>query len=372
MAALRIPFLNLGAPVTELRNEIDQAIKRVLDSGWFLLGQELENFEKEFAAYVEAPHCIGLANGLDALRLSLHVAGIGPGDDVLVPSNTYIATWLAISQVGARPIPVEPHLSTFNLDVSQLAAALTPRTKAIMPVHLYGQPADLDPIIAFAKAHNLIVIEDAAQCHGARYKNRRIGAHGDLVCWSFYPTKNLGALGDAGAITTTRADFAERLRVLRNYGSKERYVCQELGFNSRLEEIHAAVLRVKLARLDEWNQRRTRIADAYRLAFADLPAIQLPQVPVWAESAWHLFVIRHPQRNRLRDLLEKSGVGAIAHYPVPPHAQQAYAPLHLTDVHCPIAAQLHRDVLSLPCHPHLRDADVADVIAAVRTAIAAL
>lgn len=369
MANLRVPFLDLGAPVRELRSEIDAAVKRVLDSGWYLLGKELDAFERAFAAYAEAPHCIGLANGLDALRLSLHVAGVGPGDEVLVPSNTYIATWLAISQVGAQPVPVEPVEGTFNIDATRIVAALTPRTKAIMPVHLYGQPADLDPILAIARERKLMVIEDAAQCHGARYRGRRIGAHGDLVCWSFYPTKNLGALGDAGAVTTRHAHLADRLKVLRNYGSRVRYVCEEAGVNSRLEEIHAAVLRVKLDHLDEWNARRARIAAAYDTAFADLPALRRPEVPAWAEPVWHLYVVRHHERDRLRESLEKAGIGAIAHYPIPPHAQQAYQGLGLTDADCPIAARIHRDVLSLPCHPQMSDADVAVVIAAVRAAI---
>ncbi len=286
-----------------------------------------------------------------------------------VTTNTYIATWLAISQVGARPVPVEPVEDTFNLDPTRIAAAITPRAKAIMPVHLYGQPADLDPILAIARERRLVVIEDAAQCHGARYRGRRIGAHGDLVCWSFYPTKNLGALGDAGAVTTRHAAFADRLRVLRNYGSRVRYVCEEPGFNSRLEEVHAAVLRVKLAHLDAWNARRARIAAAYRDAFAGLAGLRLPEVPGWAEPVWHLYVVRHPHRDRLRDALEKAGIGAIAHYPIPPHAQQAYQGLGLTDADCPIAARIHREVLSLPCHPQMTDADVAAVIAAVRGAV---
>jgi dTDP-4-amino-4,6-dideoxygalactose transaminase len=372
MAAGRIPFLDLGAPVRELRGDIDAAITRVLDSGWYLLGRELQAFESDFAAYVAAPHCVGLANGLDDLRLSLVVAGVGAGDEVIVPSNTYIATWLAVSQVGAVPVPVEPVEGTCNLDPARLAERLTARTRAIMPVHLYGQSADLDPILALARPRGIPVIEDAAQCHGARYKGRRIGAHGDLVCWSFYPTKNLGALGDAGAVTTARADFAERLRVLRNYGSKVRYVCDEAGVNSRLEEIHAAVLRVKLAHLDDWNGRRCRIAAAYQAAFAGLPGLRLPEVPAWAEPVWHLYVVRHARREALREHLERAGIGAIAHYPIPPHAQKAYAGLGLTDADCPIAARLHRDVLSLPCHPQLSEAEVAAVIAAVREACTAL
>src|SRR6056297_3919445 len=258
-----IPFLDLRAAYLELKFDIDTATARVLDSGWYILGPEVEAFEAEWAAYCEARHAVGLANGLDALTLSLRALEIGPGDEVIVPSNTYIATCLAVAGVGATPVPVEPDPATHNIDPARIEAAITPQTRAILPVHLYGQPADMDPILGIARRHGLRVIEDAAQAHGARYKGKRIGAHGDIVCWSFYPGKNLGAMGDAGAITTDDPDLAERISLLRNYGSRQKYVNEEAGINSRLDPVQAAVLRVKLKVLDEWTERRRKLAAAY-------------------------------------------------------------------------------------------------------------
>ena len=272
---MKVPFLDLRAAYLELKPEIDAAIARVLDSGWYILGPEVEAFEAEWAEYCGASHAVGVGNGMDALTLALRALQIGPGDEVIVPSNTYIATWLAVSAVGATPVPVEPDLATYNIDPALIPAAITPRTKALLPVHLYGQPADLDPILAIARQHNLAVVEDAAQAHGARYKGCRIGAHGDVVCWSFYPGKNLGALGDAGAVTTNRADLADRIRVLRNYGSREKYVNELQGVNSRIDPIQAAVLRVKLKVLDEWNARRCRIAALYSQELASLSLIHI-------------------------------------------------------------------------------------------------
>ncbi|MCB1366093.1 MAG: DegT/DnrJ/EryC1/StrS family aminotransferase, partial [Rhodobacteraceae bacterium] len=282
-----IPFLDLGAAYRELAGDIDAAVARVLASGWYVGGQEVEAFEAEFAAYTESAHCVGTGNGLDALVLALRACGIGPGDGVIVPSNTYIATWLAVSAVGATIQPVEPDPATHNIDPARIAAAVTPDTRAILPVHLYGQPADLDPILDLARKHGLRVIEDAAQAHGARYRGRRIGGHGDVACWSFYPGKNLGALGDAGAITTGDAGIAERIRRLGNYGSAQKYVHVERGVNSRLDPLQAAVLRVKLAVLDDWNDRRRAIAAAYGEGLAQ-SGLGLPHVPNWAEPVWHL------------------------------------------------------------------------------------
>lgn len=362
---MSVPFLALGDACAELRPEIDAAVARVLDSGWYLFGPELEAFERQWAAYVEADHAVGVANGLDALHLCLRAYGIGPGDEVIVPSNTYIATWLAVSQAGATPIPVEPDEPTFNLDPELIQRAITPRTKAIMPVHLYGLPADLDPILTVARAHGLKIIEDAAQCHGARYKGKRIGSHGDAVAWSFYPTKNLGALGDAGAVTTNDPELAARLRMWRNYGSKVRYVCEVPGYNSRLEELHAAILQVKLRRLDDWNQRRARTAADYLAAFAGLP-LRLPSTPEWAAPVWHQFVIRHRRRDRLKELLDAAGIGTIIHYPIPPHQQQAYAALNIPRGALPVAERIHSEVLSLPVGPHLSADDRQRVIQAVQ------
>jgi len=363
-----VPFLKLGDQVAELRQDIDTAIARVLDSGWYLLGCELESFERDWAGYCESTYAVGLANGLDALHLALRAVGVGPGDEVLVPSHTYIASWLGVMQAGAIPVPVECDPTTANLDPSRLAAAITARTKAVMPVHLYGMPAEIEAIVGFARAHGLAVVEDAAQAHGARLNGRRIGTHGDAVAWSFYPTKNLGALGDAGAVTTNRADIAERLRVLRNYGQRERYICAEVGVNSRMEELHAAVLGVKLRHLDEWNARRSRQAGRYLQTLRGIPDLHLPVVPVGAEPAWHLFVVRHPRRDGLRAALEKAGIQTIVHYPVPCHRQQAMVSLDIPNGSLPIAERLASEVLSLPIGPHLSDAAQTLIIDAVRGA----
>jgi dTDP-4-amino-4,6-dideoxygalactose transaminase len=357
-----IPFLDLGAAYRELKPQIDAAIARVLDSGWYILGPEVEAFEAEWAAYCEARHAVGLANGLDALILALRALDVGPGDEVIVPSNTYIATWLAVSQVGATPVPVEPDPATSNIDPGRIAAAITPRTRVILPVHLYGQPADLDPIIALARAHGLAVVEDAAQAHGARYKGRRIGAHGDIVCWSFYPGKNLGALGDGGAITTDNQALADRIALLRNYGSRQKYVNEEPGVNSRLDPLQAAVLRAKLPYLDEWTERRRAIARCYDEALQG-SGLTLPRVPQWAEPVWHLYVVRSAARDRLQARLGEDGIGTLIHYPIPPHMQQAYADRAIAADALPLARQLAEEVLSLPIGPHL-SLDDAKVVAA--------
>lgn len=365
MGSVTVPFLDLQAAYLELKPEIDGAIARVLESGWYILGPEVEAFEAEWAAYCGAAHAVGVANGLDALTLALRALEIGPGDEVIVPSNTYIATWLAVSATGATPVAVEPDPSTYNIDPARIAAALTPRTMALLPVHLYGQPADLDPILNLARAHNLAVVEDAAQAHGARYKGQRIGAHGDVVCWSFYPGKNLGALGDGGAITTNRADLADRIRVLRNYGSRLKYTNEVQGMNSRLDPLQAAVLREKLRVLDEWNDRRRRMASQYLNALAGT-GLTLPAVPSWAEPVWHLFVVRHPQRDAIQQQLNAAGIGTLIHYPIPPHQQKCYAQESRNDGY-PIAEQLASEVLSLPLGPQLTTNEVAQVISTLKT-----
>lgn len=359
---MRIPFLDLRSAYQELKPEIDAAVARVLDSGWYILGAEVEAFEAEFADYCAAKHCVGLSNGLDALTLALRALEVGPGDEVIVPSNTYIATWLAASAVGATPVPVEPDESTFNIDPARISERITPRTKVILPVHLYGQPADLDPILALARRYRLKVLEDAAQAHGARYKGRRIGAHGDAVAWSFYPGKNLGALGDAGAVTTNDPDVADRLRALRNYGSRVKYVNEVRGVNSRLDPLQAAVLCVKLKHLDEWNERRKRLAALYLDGLASI-GLRLPHVPDWADPAWHLFVVRSSRRDALQVRLTEAGVGTLVHYPIPPHMQSAYADLALAPDALPLARQLAGEVLSLPIGPHVGGGAAAVVIA---------
>lgn len=365
-----VPFLDLRAAYCELREEIDAAIARVLDSGWYILGEEVEAFERAFAAFTESAHCIGVGNGLDALRLALEACGVGSGDEVLVPSNTFIATWLAVQQLGAIPVPVEPEPGSHNLDPERLQAALTSRTRAVLPVHLYGQPADLDPILAFARSHGLRVIEDAAQAHGARYRGRRIGGHADAITWSFYPGKNLGAFGDGGAITTDDPAIADRLHLLRNYGSRVRYVHEVAGGNSRLDPIQAAALRVKLQHLDDWNDRRRVIATRYAESLSDC-GLTLPVSAVGTEPVWHLYVVRTPHRDALQAALAARGVQTLIHYPTPPHRQGAFAE-GAGHTPQPIAEQLSGEVLSLPIGPHLTQEDCERVIAEVRSAAAAL
>ncbi len=361
----QVPFLSLEAAYKELQSEIETAVLASMRTGWYILGPEVEAFESEYATYCQTSNCIGVANGLDALHLALHAMGVGSGDEVIVPSNTYIATWLAVSQCGAKPVAVEPDEFTHNIDPSRIEAAITSRTKAIVPVHLYGQPADLDPILDIARRHGLRVLEDAAQAHGAEYKGRRIGGHGDAVAWSFYPGKNLGALGDGGAVTTNDPELADRLRMLRNYGSREKYVNEVQGFNSRLDPLQAAVLRVKLAHLDEWNQRRANLAAQYLRDLAGCGLI-LPSVPNWATPVWHLFVIRHKHRDALQKRLGEAGIGSLIHYPIPPHKQRAYAGLGLEDY--PIASQLAEEVLSLPIGPHLDQVSLPKICAALHSA----
>jgi dTDP-4-amino-4,6-dideoxygalactose transaminase len=362
-----IPFLDLGTAYRELKPEIDATVLRVLESGWYILGPEVEAFETEWAAYCDAKHTVGLANGLDALTLALRALDIGPGDEVIVPSNTYIATWLAVTGVGATPVPVEPNVATHNIDPARIEAAITSRTRALLPVHLYGQPTDMDPILDIARRHGLRVIEDAAQAHGARYKGKRIGAHGDVVCWSFYPGKNLGALGDAGAITTNDAALAERVALLRNYGSRQKYVNEEAGVNSRLDPIQAAVLRIKLGVLDEWTERRRAVAAAYTVGLAECGLI-LPNVPKWAEPAWHLYVVRTSDRDALQGRMIKAGIGTLIHYPIPPHMQKAYADMDLLPDAFPLARDLASEVLSLPMGPQLGLDQVQDIVNELKNA----
>jgi len=350
---VKVPFLDFVAPYEELKPALDEAYFRFMRSAWYVLGGEVEAFEREFADYCGVKHCVGVGNGLEALHLILRAYGITAGDEVIVPSNTYIATWLAVSYAGATPVPVEPDPRTYNLDPNRVEAAITPKTKAIMPVHLYGQPADMDPILDIARKHGLKVIEDNAQAQGARYKGRRTGALGDAAGNSFYPGKNLGAFGDAGAVTTDDPELADRVRTLRNYGSKKKYYNEVKGYNSRLDELQAAFLRVKLGKLDEWNARRRGVAARYLAELKNVPGLVLPLVPDWAEPVWHLFVIRHPGRDRLQQQLADAGIGTLIHYPVPPHLSGAYADGRGSRGDYPLAEELAGTVLSLPMGPHL-------------------
>lgn len=353
-----VPFLDLGRLHQSIREPLDAAYHRVVDSGWFIMGPELEAFESEFAQYCGAKHCIGVGNGLEALHLLLRAYGIGPGDEVIVPSNTFIATWLAVTECGATPVPVDPNIDTHNIDPALIGNAITSRTRAIIPVHLYGQPADMDPICVLAAKHGLIVIEDAAQAQGARYKGRRAGSLGHAAATSFYPGKNLGALGDGGAVLTNDDAIAERVKQLRNYGSKIKYQHDLVGYNSRLDEMQAAFLRAKLAVLDEWNARRREIATQYStlLAGADMG---LPVIPEFAEPVWHLYVIRSKQRNTLKAHLDQHGVSTVIHYPIPPHRQACYQ--EYKGHNLPIAVMLAEEVLSLPMSSSLEAAEVEHV-----------
>lgn len=364
-----IPFLDLKAPYLELKEELDEAIARVLNSGWFIGGEEVEKFEAEYADYCGASHAVGVANGLDALHLALRAMEVGPGDEVIVPSNTYIATWLAVSQCGATPVPVEPDARTFNINPALIEEAITPRTKVVLPVHLYGQPADMSPILSIARKHGLRVLEDGAQAHGARYKGQRLGGHGDVVAWSFYPGKNLGAIGDGGAVTTNDSELADRIRVLRNYGSRVKYVNEVPGYNSRLDPLQAAVLSVKLRYLDEWNVRRKALARQYLQGLAG-SALILPHVPDWADPVWHLFVVQHTRRDGLQRQLANADVATLIHYPIPPHKQQAYAYVDWAPNEFPLASRMADEVLSLPMGPHLKLEQVQQVVTALLPALA--
>ena len=363
---MNIPFLDLKAPYREIQAELDAAYQRVMQSGWYILGEEVEKFERDFATFCHAKHCVGVADGLDALVLILRGYGIGPGDEVIVPANTYIASWLAVSYVGAKPVPVEPNTATCNIDPDRVAAAITSRTRAIMPVHLYGQPAEMGSIQTVARKHGLWIIEDAAQAHGAKYDGVAAGALGDAAGFSFYPGKNLGAFGDGGAVITNDDQLADRLRVLRNYGSRQKYYNEVKGVNSRLDSLQAAFLRAKLSHLESWNDRRKAVARQYLEELAGIQDLEIPVVAAGAEPAWHLFVVKHPRRDKLQQHLRDSGIDTLIHYPVPAHLSQAYAEAGWKTGDFPITEALAATVLSLPMGPHLSEQEVSAVADAVR------
>ena len=359
-----VPFLDLSQLHQSIRESLDEAYRRVADSGWFIMGPELEAFEAEFAQYCEGKHCIGVGNGLEALYLLLRAYDIGPGDEVIVPSNTFIATWLAVTQCGATPVPVEPDIGTHNIDPTLIDSAITRRTRAIIPVHLYGQVADMAPIMVLAAKYGLIVIEDAAQAQGARYGRRRAGSLGHAAATSFYPSKNLGAFGDGGAVLTSDDVIAEKVKRLRNYGSTVKYRHDLAGYNSRLDEMQAAFLRVKLEVLDMWNVRRREIAFQYSQSLNSAHVI-LPFVSEFAEPVWHLYVIRSKRRDELKSYLESQGISTVIHYPIPPHRQACYEIFR--DHRLPLADLLSGQVLSLPLSPDMSDDQVAQVITAVKS-----
>lgn len=344
---MKIPFVNMEPMHKAIEEEVMKAIERVYHSNWFILGEEVKNFEEEFASYCNVKHCIAVGNGLEALHLILRGYGIGKGDEVIVPSNTYIATALAVSYAGAVPVLVEPNEKTYNINPERIENAINDKTKAILVVHLYGQPAEMDSINKIAKQYHLKVIEDAAQAHGALYKEKRVGSLGDAAGFSFYPGKNLGALGDGGAVTTNDTELSEKICMLRNYGSNKKYYNQYKGFNSRLDELQAAILRVKLNYLESWREERKKIANIYLQELKDTNLI-LPYVPDWADSAWHLYIIRCKRRNALQKSLEQSDIGTLIHYPVPIHLQQAYKELGYKKGDFIIAETMAEEVLSLP------------------------
>ena len=362
-----IKFLDLKKINERFRGEMDAATKRVLDSGWYLLGKECEAFETEFAAYCGVKHAIGCANGLDALKLVVKAMGIGPGDEVIAPANTYIASLIAISANGATPVLVEPDINTCLIDPAKIEEKVTSRTKAIMVVHLYGRACEMEAINASAKRHGLKVIEDCAQAHGTFYGDRRVGARGDAAGFSFYPGKNLGCLGDGGAVTTNDDELAKKVRALRNYGSDVKYHFPYRGTNSRLDEIQAAWLRVKLPHLDADNARRAEIAARYCHEITN-PAIVLPLAVECGRqlaNVWHVFPVRTERRDEFQAYLTEKGIQTVIHYPIPPHRQPAYTEWH--DLKLPITEKIHETIISLPISPVMTDAEVGEVIAAVNS-----
>jgi dTDP-4-amino-4,6-dideoxygalactose transaminase len=360
----RIPLVDLTAQYHLIADELRTAMEGVLATGEVILGEAVTRFEEEFAAYLGAGHAVGVGSGLDALRLSLTALGVGTGDEVILPANTYIATALAVSGVGATPVLVDCCPETYQFDVSRIEAAITSRTKAVIPVHMYGSPADLDSLLSLARSRSLAVIEDAAQAHGACLNGRFCGTLGDVGCFSFYPAKNLGAYGDGGIAVTQNAELAQRLRELRNYGQRAKNVHTVKGVNSRLDAVQAAILRVKLRYLDAWNQQRRVTARRYREL---LPANRLifPDAQPGAAHVYHLFVVRTPQRDRLRAHLEREGIQTGIHYPTPIHLQPAYDELGLRSGAFPVAERLSREVLSLPMYPELTEAQVQRVATSV-------
>ncbi|GAB3869802.1 DegT/DnrJ/EryC1/StrS family aminotransferase [Hymenobacter segetis] len=364
---MTVPFLSFAPQHNPIRSEVLGAIADVYDKQWYVLGEQVKAFEAEYSTFNHVAHTIGVANGLDALHLALEALGVQPGDEVIVPSNTYIATWLAISFVGGVPVPVEPNPDTYNIDPARIEAALTSRTKGIMPVHLYGQACEMGPIMDIARKHGLWVVEDNAQSQGAAWEGGLTGSFGAVNGTSFYPGKNLGALGDAGAVTTNDADLAHKVQVLRNYGSQQKYYNEVIGHNSRLDELQAAVLRVKLNYLPEWTAQRQNVAQLYNQHLAGIADLQLPATAPGATHVYHLYVVRTTQRAALQQYLTEQGIGTLIHYPIPPHQQQAYAHLAIPVGTYPLAEELAATCLSLPMWPGMTEEHVLAVAKAIRS-----
>lgn len=358
---MKIPFLSFDAMHTPIREEILNAFEAFYDSNWYILGERLKKFEQEYAEYSTVKHAVGISNGLDALFIALKTLGIGDGDEVIVPSNTYIATVLAISYTGAKPVFVEPDINSYNIDPGKIESALTKATKAIMPVHLYGQVCEMDKIMTVARKHDLAVVEDNAQAHGSRYDGKMAGSWGDINATSFYPGKNLGALGDAGAITTNSDELAEQATILRNYGSAKKYYNDIIGYNKRLDECQAALLSVKLKYIDEWTTQRQEIASWYDQSLGGINDIILPVTVTKATHVYHQYVIRTENRDKLQEHLRENGIGTLIHYPVPPHMQKAYSFLGLKQGDFPIAEKIAATCLSLPIWPGLTQSNVQEI-----------
>lgn len=357
-----IKFLDLKRVTESFEPELTEAVKRVIDSGWYLLGNELKSFEEEFAEYCGTRFCAGVSNGLDALHLVLRAWKIGEGDEVIVPSNTYIATWLAVSMTGAKPIPVEPDIDTYCINPSLIENAITEKTKAIIPVHLYGRACEMDKIKEIAKKYNIKVLEDNAQAQGAKYKGKRTGNLGDAAAISFYPGKNIGALGDAGAVTTNDEELYNKIKYLRNYGSEKKYHNIEKGYNNRMDEIQAAILRVKLKRLDKDNGKRRQIAEYYSANITNKKII-LPQSGEREGNVWHQYVIRCEERDRLQVYLYNNGIETMIHYPIPPHKQKAYK--EYGGLSLPISEKIHKEVLSLPIDVNMESGETKEICEAI-------
>jgi dTDP-4-amino-4,6-dideoxygalactose transaminase len=363
---MKIPFLNFFPMHSQIKTLMVDAFEKVYDSNWYILGKEVEKFENLYASYNETKHCVGLSSGLDALHLSLKALNIKEGDEVIVPSNTYIASALAVSYVGATPVFVEPRIDTYNLDPTLIEKAITIKTKAIMPVHLYGQSCEMTAIMQIAKKNNLFVIEDNAQSQGAKYNNQLTGTFGEINATSFYPGKNLGALGDAGAITTNSLELATKVKVFRNYGSQKKYYNEVIGYNMRLDELQAALLSVKLSMLNTWTIQRQEIANWYNNILKEIPDIILPKVSSNSTHVYHLYVIRLDERDELQNFLNKKGIGTLIHYPIPPHLQEAYKFLNLTKGDFPIAEEISRTCLSLPLWPGMKYKDVQEIAETIK------
>jgi dTDP-4-amino-4,6-dideoxygalactose transaminase len=361
----KVPYLDLAAQIRGLRKEIDTALARTLDQCSFCLGPDVAQFEKDFAKFCEAKHCLGFNSGTSALHATMKILDVGAGDEVITTPFTFVATSWAISYVGAKPVYVDIDDATFNIDPALIARAVTPRTKAVLPVHLYGQPFDVDGVLDVCRQHNLRMVEDAAQAHGAKYKGKVVGTFGDMSCFSFYPTKNLGACGEGGALVTNNDAFAARAKSLRVHGSTVTYHHDEVGFNYRMEGFQGAVLGVKLPHLHKWTQERRRVAKRYAELLADTP-LRLPREAAYAESAWHLYTVRHPKRDELKKHLDENGVGCAVHYPIPLHLQKAYAQLGHKAGDFPVAEKISRECLCLPMYPELQEEQIQRVAAVIK------